>query len=109
MHTYACIRTCGIRIHRTAVNASFNFWRSDGGDSVPIDALKKKSLLAAAPAKSGQLHEISEAKQCLANTTHTNTHIQHIPAIFFAVYSATMRIRSISTTGSSTRPLAPTT
>lgn len=35
--------------------------------------------------------------------------ILHIPAIFSAVYSVTMRIRSISTTSSNTRLPAPTT
>lgn len=50
----------------------------------------------------------------LLNGRHEYTYtyviiIMHIPAIFSAVYSATMRIRSISTTDSNTRQPAPTT
>lgn len=41
--------------------------------------------------------------------TQYNKYILHIPAIFSAVYSVTMRIRSISTTSSNTRLPAPTT
>lgn len=46
---------------------------------------------------------------CTLTQTHKHLYTPHIPAIFSAVYSVTMRIRSISTIDSNTRPPAPTT